>query len=168
MQVERGARCGASPADEHDGAKLFLEFGMILGTTPPEKRDTAAKQGIGHAAATGYAKPAFVQKGALALFGIEEFVLHRIENTAGSDGLAALRIDFHHRDRDREMRNAVKEVGGAVQRVNSRLARQARFLDDAAFLKLESPARPCLRQFLADGLLGIDVARLTNPPGPCG
>ena len=64
---------------------------MVLGASPSKERDTAAKQGVGHAAAAGYAKPAFVQKGALALFGIEEFVLHRIEDAAGRDGLAALR-----------------------------------------------------------------------------
>ena len=56
------------------------------------------------------------------------------------------------------MRNAVKEVGGAVQRIDNPDRRAGlACLDDAAFLKLESPARPRLRQLLADGLFGIDV-----------
>src|SRR3546814_8802923 len=86
--------------------------------------------------------PAIVQPGTAAALGPIAFV---------GDGLiderrrhlapAAAGLGLLHRDRDREMRDRVEEVRGAVERVDdeTRLARIA--LDLARLFHLEAPAR---------------------------
>ena len=71
---------------------------------------------------------------------------------------AALPVGLHDRDGNSEMWDAVKEVGGAVKRIDDPDWRLGiAFLDDAAFLHQEAPVRTGLCQFAADRLLGVDV-----------
>ena len=72
------------------------------------------------------------------------------------------------RDRDREMRDAVEEVGGAVERIDdpARLGRIA--LDLAAFLEQQAPVGPRVAKLVDDGLLGLLSAMRRSRPAPCG
>src|SRR3546814_10237104 len=101
------------------------------------------------------AKPAIVQPGTAAALGPIAFV---------GDGLiderrrhlapAAAGLGLLHRDRDREMRDRVEEVRGAVERVDdeTRLARIA--LDLARLFHLEAPARARVGQLVIERALG--------------
>ena len=91
---------------------------------------------------------------ALALLDPEQVVGDRVVGDAGDDPLAlALQGDI-----DREVRDGVQEVGGAVQRVDNpdRGGRIGTF-GDAAFFHLEAPVGACLCQFAPDGAFGIDI-----------
>ena len=61
----------------------------------------------------GHPQPAVVEVGAVAALGAEQLVAQGVEDDAGGD-LAMLL----ERDRDRPVRQAVQEVGGAVERVD--------------------------------------------------
>jgi hypothetical protein len=78
---------------------------------------------------------------------------HRVSNSATTSRMmwmlsASSRCRFLHRDRHREVRDAVKEVGGAVERIDdpARLHRIA--LDLAAFFEQEAPVGPRRAQFV--------------------
>src|SRR3546814_3467014 len=98
--------------------------------------------------------PAIVQPGTAAALGPIAFV---------GDGLiderrrhlapAAAGLGLLHRDRDREMRDRVEEVRGAVERVDdeTRLARIA--LDLARLFHLEAPARARVGQLVIERAL---------------
>ncbi len=61
------------------------------------------------------------------------------------------------RDRDREMRHAVQEVGGAVERIHDPGVVGIAARDGAALLHQEAEVRPRLLQLLADRALGFVV-----------
>ena len=158
-KVERGGPVAAhARADRHDFGKLLQKGVMVLATAAAKKRNARAEQRIRHRTSAGYAQTPFVQEGALAAFGEIELVLHRVEDRSGGDHLASLCVGFHHRDGNGEMRDAVKEVGCAVQRIDNpdRRVRVVAF-NDTAFLQHETPVRTCLGQLLADRLFRIDV-----------
>src|SRR5579862_7528661 len=79
----------------------------------PVMRQAAGDNGFGKIAARGDAKALIVEERALAVLGDEELLVGRIVNEAGNDGAVAL-----ERDRDSEVRNAVQEIGGAVERID--------------------------------------------------
>ena len=87
--------------------------------------------------------------GALAALGDEQFVIGRIIDHAGDDGAVAL-----ERDRHREMRDAVQEIGGAVERIDDPAVASVGALVRAAFLAEEAVIRPRLGELGAQNLLG--------------
>jgi hypothetical protein len=104
-------------------------------------------------------------------FGPEALVGDRLVDERG-DHLAppaAVELGFLHRDRDREVRDAVEEVAGAVERIDdpARLGRIA--LDRAAFLELEAPVGRARRAARPTACARTpDRPWRRNPTGPCG
>src|SRR4029079_19723972 len=78
-----------------------------------EVRQSAGNHRIGKRLARRHAQPAVVEEGALAALAGEQLVGYRVVDHRGDDGAVALEPD-----RDRELRNAVQEVGGAVERID--------------------------------------------------
>ncbi len=91
---------------------------------------------------------------ALAALGDEHFVVGRIIDHAGDDGAVALEPDRH-----REMRNAVQEIGGAVERIDDPAVALVGARERAAFLAEKAVIRPRLGELLAQRLLGAAVGR---------
>jgi hypothetical protein len=79
----------------------------------PDMRQPAGDHAFVELAAAGDAQALIVEEGALAAFGDIELVIGGIVDDAGNDGSFALKSD-----RDRKLRNAVQEVGGAVERID--------------------------------------------------
>src|SRR4051794_15773254 len=76
-------------------------------------RQAAGDHRIGKAFARRYAKPLVVEEGAFAALGGVELIGDRIIDHTGDDRAGALEPD-----RDGELRNAVKKIGGAVERID--------------------------------------------------
>ena len=76
-------------------------------------RQAAGDQRLAEIAPRGDADARVVEERAFALLGDEHLFGDRIVDEAGDDDAVAL-----ERDRDGEMRNAVQEVGGAVERID--------------------------------------------------
>ena len=76
-------------------------------------RQPAGDDGVGEPLARGDADAPVVEEGAFAAFGNEHVVVRRIVGQRRDNGAVAL-----ERDRDGEMRNAVQEIGGAVERID--------------------------------------------------
>ena len=68
---------------------------------------------VGEVAAAGDAQPPVVEEGAAAALGDVKLVQDRVVDDAGDELALAL-----ERDRDGEERDAVQEVGGAVERID--------------------------------------------------
>ena len=115
-------------------------------------RQPAGHHRIGEPLARRHPQPLVVEEGALAALGGEQLVVGRIVDHAGDDRALAL-----ERDRDREVRDAVQEVGGAVERIDDPGMGLVGALAAAAFLAEEAVARARLGQLLAQGLLGAPV-----------
>ena len=130
-------------------ADFIEEFGMVA---MAEKGHAAADQGFGQALACRHAQAAVVHEGAAALFGGVKFVPCRVEDHAGDDLPVALQ-----RDRDGEDRDAVQEVGRAVERIDDPAMLGVLAFDLAALLHQEAPVRAGARQFIEDDLLGPPV-----------
>ena len=101
-----------------------------------------------------------VDEGAVALLRPEELVGDRLVDHAGDDLVVALEAD-----RDGEVRHAVEEVGGAVERVDDP-AVAAVALGLAAFLAEEAVVRPGGEQLLRSVRSARTSAWLTKSPGP--
>ena len=84
--------------------------------------------------ARGHAQALVVEIGAVALFGDEHLVGDRIEDHGRDELALALQ-----RDRDGEMRNAVQEVGGAVERIDDEAMRSCRGLRSRRLLRARKP-----------------------------
>src|SRR5262249_49408804 len=76
----------------------------------------------------------------------------RVVDEAGNDGAFALK-----RDRNGELRDAVQEVGGAVERIDNPAMGLVGSLLTAALLAQESVARPGLGEFGAKDFLGAVI-----------
>jgi hypothetical protein len=76
-------------------------------------RQAAGDHAFVEPAAAGDAQPRFVEEGALAALGNIEVVIGGIVDQPGDDDALALQAD-----RNRELRDAVQEVGGAVERID--------------------------------------------------
>ena len=70
------------------------------------------------------------------------------------------------RDRNRELRNAVEEIGGAVERIDDPGLRRVAAVMLAAFLAEETVARPRLGQLLAQNLFRLSVGGGDEIAGP--
>ena len=115
-------------------------------------RQRAAHDRVGEPLARRDADAAVVEERALAALGGEELVIGRIVDQPRDDLAVAL-----ERDRDREMRDAVQEVGGAVERIDDPGVGLVGALVRAAFLAEEAVARPRLEQLGAQDLLGAMI-----------
>src|SRR3989344_5379057 len=96
-----------------------------------------------------------MQPGAAPALGPIAFVGHRVVDEARGDiAPAAAELRLLHCDRDREMRDRVEEVRGAVERIDdeTRLARVA--LDHPALFEHEAPARTIAAEFVIERALG--------------
>ena len=100
----------------------------------------------------GDADAPVVEEGALAAFGDEQLVVGRIVGQAGNDRAVAFQ-----RNRDRKVRNAVQEVGGAVERIDDPAMALVGAGMGAAFLAEETVIRPRLGKFFAHDRFGLAV-----------
>ena len=102
-------------------------------------RQAAGDHRVGQPLARGDADALVVEEGALAALGDEHLVGGRIVDEAGDHRALAL-----ERDRNGELRNAVQEIGGAVERIDDPGMGLVGALARAAFLAEEAVARPRL------------------------
>src|SRR3546814_7051478 len=93
----------------HERALLLQE--AIVVAAEAGHRNAGGEHRLLQVAAARHAQPAVDQEGALALLGPEELVGQRLIDGTGDD--LALLLGG---DRDREVRDAVQEVQGAVER----------------------------------------------------
>src|SRR5690606_31862709 len=141
-EVERG---GAEPAyprhlrpDRRQDPRPFAEIPVrLIGNAGGDQRLAELPPGRN-------AQPGVLQPGAAALFRPEALVGDRLVDEPGDylTPAPSPRLGFLDCDRDGEMRDAVEEVAGAVERIDdpARLRRIA--LDRAPFLEHEAPVRP--------------------------
>ena len=115
-------------------------------------RQPASDDGLGKPLPRGDADALVVEERALAAFGDEQLVVRRIVGHAGDDRAVAF-----ERDGDGEMRDAVQEIGGAVERIDDPAVGLVGAVADAAFLAEEAVIRPRLGKFLAHDFLGAAV-----------
>ena len=134
----RPSRSGARRAMHAITAAEFLQEALVARPCP-RKGMPVANSACLNCLARGDAQALVVEKGAVTLLGHEHLVGDRIEDD-GRDELAfALQ-----RDGDGEMRNAVQEVGGAVERIDDEAVGFVGPFDDARFLDQEGVAGPRL------------------------
>ena len=117
-----------------------------------EMRHAGAYNGIRELDAAGDAQAAVIDEGAAAPFGGVELVHRRIVDDAGDQ--LALSLE---RDRDGEYRDAVQEIGRAVERVDDPAVLAVIAVDRAAFFHQEGIARPRTRELGVDDFLGLAV-----------
>jgi hypothetical protein len=107
---------------------------------------------VGQHAARSDPDAAVVHEGAAALFGGEQLVGRRIEHHAGNHFPVAL-----ERDGDCELRNAVQEVGGPVERIDDPAMRAVGTLELLAFLAEEAVGRTRFQELVADDLFCLQI-----------
>ena len=115
-------------------------------------RQAAGDHAFVELAAAGDAQPLVVEEGALAALGDVEIVIGRIVDQAGDNGALALQAD-----RNRELRDAVQEVGGAVERIDDPGVALVVAFADAALFADEAVTRPRLGEVGVQHLLGAPV-----------
>ncbi|MNE09261.1 hypothetical protein D3C80_1019330 [compost metagenome] len=115
------------------------------------EREAGAEQGAFQTLAAADTDALAVDGGAAAAAGGELFLAHRVEDHGVLDAAAVLAGDA-----DGEVRQAVDEVGGAVQRIDDPqvVGAVAGALDQAAFLGEDAVVRVGLLQHIDDRLLG--------------
>jgi hypothetical protein len=91
-------------------------------------------------------------KRTLAAFGVKQFVGDRVIDNASCQLAIAL-----EGDRNGEMRDAVHEVGGAVERVNDPRMRFIRAFNHATFFENEAVAGASFLQFFEDNFLRAQI-----------
>ena len=140
----------AEPAQPRDLVLDGAEFAQAqLQIAAAEMRQAAGDHRIGEALARRDAQPLVVEERALAALGDEKLVGDRIVDHARDDRALALQPD-----RDGELRDAVQEIGGAVERIDDPGVGRVGAVVAAAFLAEEAVAGPRLGQFGAERLLG--------------
>src|SRR6185369_9963926 len=117
-----------------------------------EMRQPAYDHRVGEPLAPCNAQALIVEKGALAALGGEQVVVRRVVDKAGNDRAFALK-----RDRDGEVRDAVQEIGGAVERVDDPGMGLVGAVMASAFLAQKAVAGTRLREFLAQNFLSAPV-----------
>src|ERR1700728_1310499 len=123
------------------GGDLVARNGQVAASVMGQ---AAADDGVAKPAPRGHPDALAVEKGALAALGDKKLVVGRIVDERGDDGAVAL-----ERDRDREMRNAVQEIGGAVERIDDPAVALVGAGGGAAFLAEKAVIPPRLGEFLA-------------------
>ena len=117
-----------------------------------EMRDAAADHGVRQLGARGDTQAAIVHEGAAAAFGRVELVHGRVVDDAGDD--LALTLESNG---DRKDRNAVQEVGGAVQRIDEPAMLIVVTADSAALFHEKGVAGSRLGQFGEDDVFRLAV-----------
>ena len=117
-----------------------------------DMRQAAGDHAFVELAAAGDAQPLVVEERALAALGDVQLVIGGVVDHAGDDGVLALQAD-----RDRKLRDAVQEVGGAVERIDDPGVALVGAFAAAAFLADEAVARPRLGEVLVQHFLGALV-----------
>src|ERR1035437_1496473 len=112
-------------------------------------RQAAGDHGVGEALAAGDADALLVHERTLALLGDEHLVVRRIVDQAGDHGSLAL-----EREGNGELRNAVQEIGGAVERIDDPAMRLVGALALASFFTQKAVTGPRLAQLGEQRLLG--------------
>jgi hypothetical protein len=107
-------------------------------------RQPAGDDRLGEPLPGGDADAPVVEESALAAFGDEHVVVRRVVGQRGDDRAFAL-----ERDRDREVRDAVQEIGGAVERIDDPAVALVGAGAGAAFLAEKAVIRPRLGEVLA-------------------
>src|ERR1700675_3589208 len=104
-------------AEAAEACNLVLEGGHLLARqfmiAAADMGQTAGDHAFVELAASGDAQPLIIEERALAALGDVELVIGGIVDHTGDDGALALQAD-----RDRELRDAVQEVGGTVQGID--------------------------------------------------
>ena len=149
-EIERGGAVAAQAGeillrDENFGPRARQVAAAVM-------RQAAGHHRVGEPRPRRDANPPVVEEGALAALGDEQIVVGRIVDEAGDDGAVAL-----ERDRHGEMRNAVQEIGGAVERIDDPAVRVVGAGMRAAFLAEKAVIRPRLGELGAQNLLGLAV-----------
>src|SRR5579862_2896407 len=116
------------------------------------KRDAGADHRVGERAPRRDSQAPVVNEGAGAFLGPEHLVAQRLIDEPCDDLAVAL-----ERDRDRPMRNAVQEIGGAVERIDDPAMMRIAAARGAALFHEEAIAGPRLRQLGLQGLLGFEI-----------
>ena len=117
-----------------------------------DMRQPAGDHAFVELAPPGDAQALIVEEGALAALGDVEFVIGGIVDHAGDHRALALQPD-----RNRKLRNAVQEVGGAVERIDDPGVGLVVAFAGAAFLADEAVTRPRLGEVGVEHLLGAPV-----------
>src|SRR5690606_5375053 len=141
-EIERGRAEPANPGDlraeGRQDPRPLVKIPVRL------VRDAGRDQRLTELAPRRDAQPGILQPGAAALLGPEALVGDRLVDEPG-DHLApapAAWLGFLDGDRDGEMRNAVEEVAGAVERIDDPPRFRRIPFDRAPFLEDEAPVRP--------------------------
>ena len=119
-----------------------------------EMGNAAAEDRLGQIAAPRDAQPAIASKRSLAFLGYVHVIVGRIVDDAGDDLPFAL-----ERNRDREQRDRVQEVGGRIERIDVPSVTLVGPLDASALLQDEAIARTRLGELIIEGLLRALVGR---------
>src|SRR5260221_14412380 len=124
-------------------------------------RQAASNDRIGKPLSSGNPNALFVKERAFAAFGDEHFLVRGIVNKPGHDSVFAL--ECH---RNGKMRNAMQEIGGAVERVDNPGMGFVGAFAVAAFFAEKSIAGSRLYEFGVKLLLGTTIGRRHEIGGP--
>src|SRR5262249_12416695 len=143
----------------HDSLELRHESRMLRRLA--EMRNAATEDGLRQFAAPRDPEAAIAAKRALTLLGHVHVVVGRIVDDAGHDLPLTL-----ERDRDREQRDRVQEVGGGVERIDMPGVALVGPLDASALFENETIARPRLGEVFVESLLGAFVGETDEVAWP--
>ena len=145
-EIKRGA-AHASHVDDasHHSRQLRLEPRML--SRLAEMGNAAAEKSLRQVGARRDSQAAIVAERPLSLFGHVHIIVCRIVDDAGDDLPFALQ-----RDRDREHRDRVQEIGRRVERIDVPGVALVGSFDPPALLHDKAVARPRLREFLIERL----------------
>ncbi len=148
--VERG---GAEATEARDLVLQFADLAArLLVVAAADMRQAAGDHAFVELAPSGHAEPLVVEERALAALGDVELLIGGVVDHAGDDSAFARQAD-----RDRELRNAVQEIGGAVERIDDPGMALVGALARAAFLADEAVAGSRFREVGVEHLLGALV-----------
>src|SRR6266481_6107967 len=157
--VERGR---AEPAQARYSRLNFAQLGARqFEVAASDMRQAARDHAFAKVAPAGDPQPLIVEEGALATLGDIEVVIGRIVDQAGDHGALALQAD-----RNREVRDAVQEVRGAVERIDDPGVALVVAYAGPAFLADEAITRPRPGEVGVQHLLGAPVGHGDEIGGP--
>jgi hypothetical protein len=124
-------------------------------------RKRAGNDRLRKLSACSHPQPAIIEKGAFAPLGREQVVAHRIIDDARND--RALPIE---RDRDRKMRDAVKKIQRAVERIDDPAVGLVGAFMQPAFLSQEAVAGTCVFELGPQCLFRAPIGGSDEACGP--
>src|SRR6266702_196735 len=149
-EVEGGGAEAAEAGDAVlDRGHLAAEFFVVAAA---DMGQATGHHAFAELAAAGHPQALVVEEGALAALGDVELVIGGVVDHARDDRALA-----RQPDRDRKLRDAVQEVGGAVERIDDPGVALVAALAHAAFLADEAVTGPRLGEILVEDLFGALV-----------